>query len=96
MSKTNIPTVGDFVRLGTWVGVVLDVFASETSTKHILQIFFAKNIYKQQPPELHILEDISEILSAATADDLEDELRRYEERKQRDLDILRNQTRVTA
>jgi len=38
--------------------VVLDVFESTTSGKHILQIMFAKNIYKQQPAELHIYEDL--------------------------------------
>jgi hypothetical protein len=34
------------VRYAAWSGVVLDVFKSDTSDKHILQIMFAKNIYK--------------------------------------------------
>ena len=44
-----IPKPDEIVRLGVWVGVVLDVFKSETTGKHIAQIKFAKNVYKQQP-----------------------------------------------
>lgn len=41
-----------------WNGVVLDVFKSEISDKHILQIMFAKSIYNQQLAERHIYEDL--------------------------------------
>jgi hypothetical protein len=44
--ETNvIPQPGSVIRYAAWNGVVLDVFKSETSDKHILQIMFAKNIY---------------------------------------------------
>ena len=54
-NKTKeIPQAGSVIRFGPWNGVVLDVFKSDTSDKHIMQIMFAKNIYKQQPAELHV------------------------------------------
>jgi len=96
MSNIGIPAVGQLVRVGSWVGVVIDVFTSETSNKRIVRIYFVKNIYKQQPPELHILEDIENVLTIATADDLEQEIERYEKRKQEELEALRNQVKVTA
>ncbi len=73
-----IPQIGSVVRFGAWNGVVLDVFESTTSKKHIIQIMFAKNIYKRQPAELHILEDLSEgLLVSSTKDLLKEELTRY-------------------
>jgi hypothetical protein len=77
MSK-DIPQVGSAVRFGTWNGVVRDVFESPTSNKHIIQIMFAKNIYKRQPAELHILEDLGEeLLVSSTKELLMEELARY-------------------
>ena len=60
MSDQNneIPQPGSIIRFGPWNGVVLDVFESKTSGKHILQIMFAKNVYKQQPAELHVYEEL--------------------------------------
>ena len=54
----GIPQPGSVIRYAAWNGVVLDVFKSETSDKHLLQIMFAKNIYKQQSAELHVYEDL--------------------------------------
>ncbi len=96
MSNISIPAVGQLVRVGSWVGVVIDVFMSEASDKHIVRINFVKNIYKQQPPELHILEDIENVLTAATAEDLQQEIERYEKRKQEELEALRDQVKVTV
>lgn len=56
--RKELPQPGSIVRYAAWNGVVLDVFKSDTSAKHILQIMFAKNIYKQQPAELHVYEDL--------------------------------------
>ncbi len=96
MSNTSISAVGQLVRVGSWVGVVIDMFMSETSDKHIVRINFVKNIYKQQAPELHILEDIENVLTAATAEDLQQEIERYEKRKQEELESLRDRAKVTV
>jgi hypothetical protein len=73
-----IPQIGSVVRFGVWNGVVLDVFESSTSTKHIIQIMFAKNVYKRQPAELHILEDLGDgLLVLSTKEALKEELSRY-------------------
>jgi len=37
---------GNVIGYAPWNGVVLEVFKSDTSDQHILQIMFAKNIYK--------------------------------------------------
>ena len=75
-----IPQPGSIVRFGPWNGVVLDVFQSSSSKKHILQIMFAKNIYKQQPAELHIFEDLaSDLLLSSTREALSEELARLNE-----------------
>jgi hypothetical protein len=96
MSNISIPAVGQLVRVGSWVGVVVDVFMSDASDKHIVRINFVKNIYKQQSPELHILEDIENVLTAATAEDLQQEIERYEKRKEEELEALRDQVKVTV
>ena len=77
-----VPKPQDVIKMGPWVGVVLDIFASETSDKHILMVQFAKNVFKQQPFELHILEDMDAMLSPATLEELHDELARYEQQAQ--------------
>lgn len=75
-----IPQPGNIVRFGPWNGVVLDVFQSSSSEKHVLQIMFAKNIYKQQPAELHIFEDLaSGLLLPSTKEALSEELTRLNE-----------------
>jgi hypothetical protein len=72
------PTVGSVVRFGAWNGVVLDVFESTVSKKHIIQIMFAKNVYKRQPAELHVLEDLGDgLLMSSTKELLQEELTRY-------------------
>ena len=79
--ETNvIPQPGSVIRYAAWNGVVLDVFKSETSDKHILQIMFAKNIYKQQPAELHIYEDLrSGLFLSSNREALMEELKRLNE-----------------
>jgi hypothetical protein len=88
--ETNIiPQPGSVIRYAAWNGVVLDVFKSETSDKHILQIMFAKNIYKQQPAELHIYEDLrSGLLLPSNREALIEELKRLSENAQAEVDKL--------
>src|SRR6266508_3938197 len=88
--ETNvIPQSGTIIRYAAWNGVVLDVFKSETSDKHILQIMFAKNIYKQQPAELHIYEDLrSGLLLPSNREALIEELKRLSENAQAEADKL--------
>ena len=75
MTNHDIPQTGSIIRFGPWNGVVLDVFESASSKKHILQIMFAKNIYKQQPAELHIYEDLkSGLLLPSAKEALSEEL----------------------
>ena len=85
----EIPGPGSIVRYAAWNGVVLDVFKSDTSDKHILQIMFAKNIYKQQPAELHIYEDLrSGLLLSSNREALTEELRRLSDNAQAEVDKL--------
>lgn len=85
----EIPQPGSIIRYAAWNGVVLDVFKSETSDKHILQIMFAKNIYKQQPAELHIYEDLrSGLLLPSNREALMEELKRLSENAQAEVDRM--------
>src|SRR6266498_4375754 len=85
----EIPQPGSIIRYAAWNGVVLDVFKSETSDKRILQIMFAKNIYKQQPAELHIYEDLrSGLLLPSNREALMEELKRLSENAQAEVDKL--------
>ena len=85
----QIPQPGTIIRYAAWNGVVLDVFKSGTSDKHILQIMFAKNIYKQQPAELHVYEDLrSGLLLASSREALMEELKRLGENVQAEVDRL--------
>ena len=83
------PQPGSIIRYAAWNGMVLDVFKSDTSEKHILQIMFAKNIYKQQPAELHIYEDLrSGLLLPSDREALIEELKRLSENAQAEADKL--------
>src|SRR5512146_537199 len=85
----EIPQPGSIVRYAAWNGVVLDTFKSETSNKHILQIMFAKNIYKQQPAELHVYEDLkSGLLLSSSREALMEELKRLNENALAEVDKL--------
>jgi len=89
-------TPGMLVRVSNWIGVVLDVFQSSTSNQKVVKINFVKNVYKQQPPELHIVEDIQPILSVATIEDFNSEIERYERMKEKELAALREKLTVAA
>ena len=85
----EIPQPGSIVRYAAWNGVVLDVFKSDTSDKHILQIMFAKNIYKQQPAELHVHEDLrGGLLLPSNREALMEELKRLNENALAEVDKL--------
>ncbi len=85
----EIPQPGSIVRYAAWNGVVLDVFKSDTSDKHILQIIFAKNIYKQQPAELHVYEDLKGgLLLLSNREALTEELKRLNENALAEVDKL--------
>jgi hypothetical protein len=85
----EVPRPGTIIRYAAWNGVVLDVFKSEASDKHILQIMFAKNIYKQQPAELHIYEDLrSGLLLPSNREALMEELKRLRENALAEVDKL--------
>ena len=88
--ETNIiPQPGSVIRYAAWNGVVLDVFKSDTSDKHILQIMFAKNIYKQQPAELHVYEDLrGGLLLPSNRETLMEELKRLNENALAEVDKL--------
>jgi hypothetical protein len=87
--QNEIPQPGSIVRYAAWNGVVLDVFYSTSSGKHILQIMFAKNIYKQQPAELHVYEDLrSGLLLTSSREALNEELKRLNENALAEVDKL--------
>jgi hypothetical protein len=88
-NTNEIPRPGSIIRFGSWNGVVLDVFESTTSGKHILQILFAKNIYKQQPAELHVYEELkSGLLLPSDREALTAELKRLGENALAEVDKL--------
>ena len=85
----DIPQPGSIVRYAAWNGVVVDVFKSETSGKHIVQIMFAKNVYKQQSAELHVYEDLkSDLLRTSNREALQEELKRLNENALAEVDKL--------
>ena len=85
----EVPRPGNIIRYSAWNGVVLDIFKSDTSDKHILQIMFAKNIYKQQPAELHVYEDLrGGLLLPSNREALMEELKRLSENAQAEVDKL--------
>lgn len=85
----EMPQAGSVIRFGPWNGVVLDVFKSETSYKQIMQIMFAKNIYKQQPAELHVYEDLkSGLLLPSSREALAEELKHLNENALAEADKL--------
>ena len=85
----DVPQPGSIIRYAAWNGVVLDVFKSETSGRHIMQIMFAKNIYKQQSAELHIYEDLkSGLLLSSDHEALQEELKRLSDNAQAEVDKL--------
>jgi hypothetical protein len=87
--QNEVPQPGSIVRYAAWNGVVLDVFASTSSGKHIVQIMFAKNIYKQQPAELHVYEDLrGGLLLPSTREALDEELKRLNENALGEVDKL--------
>jgi hypothetical protein len=87
--QNKLPQPGSIVRYAAWNGVVLDVFASISSGKHILQIMFAKNIYKQQPAELHVYEDLrGGLLLPSSREALDEELKRLNENALGEVDKL--------
>ena len=89
-------TPGTIVRVGAWVGVILDSMTSTASGQTVLQINFVKNVYKQQPPELHLLKNLQGLMNIATLDDFEAEVKRYEEMKEKELDSLRAKIKVAV
>lgn len=87
--QNEVPQLGSIVRYAAWNGVVLDVFASTSSGKHIVQIMFAKNIYKQQPAELHVYEDLrGGLLLPSSREALDEELKRLNENALGEVDKL--------
>ena len=54
-----------------------------------MQIMFAKNIYKQQPAELHVYEDLkSGLLVSSSREALTEELKRLNDNVQAEVDQL--------
>lgn len=51
MNKTIEP--GAFVRIFRWEGVVKNVYTSASNGEQVIEVYFAKNAVKAQPPELH-------------------------------------------
>lgn len=87
--QNEVPQPGSIVRYAAWNGVILDVFASTSSGKHIVQIMFAKNIYKQQPAELHVYEDLrGGLLLPSSREALDEELKRLNENALGEVDKL--------
>lgn len=83
--SSTIPQVGTFVRMAAWSGVVQDVFVSESTGRVIIQVYFAKNVYKQQNPEIHFLDVVQDILKESSMEDFMSEIKRYEEMKDKEL-----------
>lgn len=87
-TREDIPALGSFVRVAAWTGIVRDIFTSAVSGRVILQIYFAKNVYKQQKPETHYLDEIANILTPSSLEKFQQEIQRYEEMKDKELHEL--------
>lgn len=84
-TREDIPELGSFIRVAAWTGIVRDIFISAVSGRVILQIYFAKNVYKQQRPETHYLDEIANILEPSSLEIFQQEIQRYEEMKDKEL-----------
>jgi hypothetical protein len=70
----KIPQPGDIIRLFEWCGVVRHVYIREDEQDAYLEIWFVKNIFKQQKPELQLWSKMGQYIEPATADDLRAEI----------------------
>jgi len=70
--KTSyIPRKGDIVKVTFGVGVIVDVYTSESTGKTVLEIHYPKNVVRLQRPEFSPLELMQELgIAPATQDDL--------------------------
>lgn len=84
-TREDIPALGSFVRVATWIGIVRDIFTSAVSGRVILQIYFARNVYEHQDPESHYLDEIADILKPSSLEKFQQEIQRYEQMKDKEL-----------
>ena len=62
--KTN-----QFVQVYGWNAIVLDVFKSD-SGRVALELAFAKDVARSNPPEVHVLKDVQEGTQGAFVDEV--------------------------
>jgi hypothetical protein len=67
------PKAGDVIKMHSWHGVVLEVFASEMG-RTVLQVQTARNVFRGYPPEFIEVEAAPEAIAPAKRADLEKEI----------------------
>ncbi len=98
MSDAYIPTIGEIIKVGPWNGVVVDRFESAATGGLVLKIHFAKNAFKQQPPELHEMNALGMMgagLLPSTQVDFDREVAQYQQAISARLAEIKSQTGVS-
>jgi hypothetical protein len=83
-----IPCPGSIVKFGRWTGVIKAVYRSDEDLDVILSIWWVKNVYKDQGPELQRWSMIGEHLSPATFKELCLEMESTDQQVKQGLDTL--------
>ncbi|MFH0938220.1 MAG: hypothetical protein V1899_02930 [Planctomycetota bacterium] len=84
-----IPSVGDYVRVNVWNGVVRAVFRVEGAPDNpFVEIEFVKNIFKGQPSETHRWLDLAPHTATVSWQALLNEIVTTQERMQIRFDAL--------
>lgn len=55
----NIPHPGDLIRVNIWNGLVKNVYVNGDRDNPVIEILFAKDIFKSQAAEFHRWQDLA-------------------------------------
>lgn len=82
LEKPNLPLpewmkVGSLIKVFNWTGIVKSIYTSQETGAQAVLVYFVKNIFKGQTPELMFAE-VFQTATRATPDDLQKEYHDYE------------------
>lgn len=82
LEKPNLPLpewmkVGSLIKVFNWTGIVKSIYTSQETGAQAVLVYFVKNIFKGQTPELMLAEAFQTAVRA-TPDDLQKEYHDYE------------------
>src|SRR2546427_795888 len=79
-----MPKPGEIIRLFEWCGIVHHIYLREDKQDAYLEIWFVKNIFKQQKPELQLWSKIRSNVVVATRTDVKNEISRLTAKSQQE------------